>query len=93
MQELTISKSSGMLTDKLKEELKATMKKDSEYISKVTNLTKNAFLHNDFIYTRLIKSIANYYVRMLSRAKIFDTKVEWIEAESYHWLVQMIKIL
>lgn len=69
------------------------MQKDQEYLSKLVRLAKNPFLHNDFIYNRLLRSALNYYERTASRAKFLEFKVQWIELEYFHRLTKMIRTL
>lgn len=37
------------------------MKKNLQALEKLEKLSKNPFLHNDFLYNRVMKSTLNYY--------------------------------
>lgn len=61
IKDIQISKSSGLLNEQFKGQLKSEMKQNLITLNKLEKISKNPFLYNDFIYNRLMKSTINYY--------------------------------
>lgn len=70
-------------------------KSNQQYLQKVEKLSKNPFLHNDFIYNRLLRSCIGFNERLILKPvdSIVKDKADWIEIEFFDWLCQLLKLL
>eukprot|EP00347_Sterkiella_histriomuscorum_P020232 403338589 len=94
IKDIQITKSSGMLVGEFKQQLLDQMKNNLIALEKLEKLSKNPFLHNDFLYNRVMKSTINYYKRAVQKGlNMLKDKIEWIESQYFHWLTKLIKIL
>jgi hypothetical protein len=70
------------------------MRKNLYSLEKLDRLSKNPFLHNDFLYNRVMKSAINYFQKAkLKKTEVLKDKIGWIESQYFHWLTKLIKIL